>query len=72
VFFQDIVGGVIWKIDEQGKLAKYWDVASAVALLMVVVYGYRIAAEQAMLVSAFGSRYEEYMARTWRLIPYVY
>jgi sugar lactone lactonase YvrE len=26
VFFQDIVGGVIWKIDEQGKLTKYSDV----------------------------------------------
>jgi sugar lactone lactonase YvrE len=26
VFFQDIVGGVIWKIDEQGKLSKYADV----------------------------------------------
>ena len=26
VFFQDIVGGVIWKIDERGKLSKYADV----------------------------------------------
>jgi sugar lactone lactonase YvrE len=26
VFFQDIVGGVIWKIDERGKLTKYSDV----------------------------------------------
>src|SRR5260370_1031762 len=26
VFFQDIAGGVIWKIDEQGKLSKYSDV----------------------------------------------
>jgi sugar lactone lactonase YvrE len=26
VFFQDIVGGVIWKIDDQGKLSKYSDV----------------------------------------------
>jgi sugar lactone lactonase YvrE len=25
VFFQDIVGGVIWKIDAQGKLTKYYD-----------------------------------------------
>ena len=26
VFFQDIIGGVIWKIDERGKLSKYADV----------------------------------------------
>jgi len=55
-----------------GLATANWAVASAVALLMVVAYSYRIAAEEAMLVSAFGGRYEEYMARTWRLIPYVY
>jgi hypothetical protein len=25
VFFQDIVGGAIWKIDAQGNLTKYYD-----------------------------------------------
>jgi protein-S-isoprenylcysteine O-methyltransferase len=55
-----------------GLATANWAVASAVALLMVVAYSYRIAAEEAMLVSAFGGRYQEYMARTWRLIPYVY
>jgi sugar lactone lactonase YvrE len=29
VFFQDIVGGAIWKIDERGKLSKYADVTTA-------------------------------------------
>jgi protein-S-isoprenylcysteine O-methyltransferase Ste14 len=55
-----------------GLATANWAVASAVALLMVVAYSYRIVAEEAMLVSAFGGRYEEYMARTWRLVPYVY
>jgi protein-S-isoprenylcysteine O-methyltransferase len=55
-----------------GLASANWAVASAVALLMVVAYSYRIAAEEAMLVRAFGGRYQEYMARTWRLIPYVY
>jgi protein-S-isoprenylcysteine O-methyltransferase Ste14 len=31
-----------------------------------------VAAEEAMLLGAFGDRYKEYMARTWRLLPYVY
>ena len=26
VFFQDVVGGAIWKIDERGKVTKYADV----------------------------------------------
>ena len=55
-----------------GLATANWAVASAIALLVVAAYSYRIAAEEAMLVSAFGGRYEEYMARTWRLIPYVY
>ena len=55
-----------------GLATANWAVASAVTLLMVVAYSYRIAAEEAMLVSAFGGRYEEYMARTWRLVPYLY
>ena len=38
---------------------------------MVAAYGYRIAAEEALLLAAFGGRYQEYRARTWRLVPYL-
>jgi protein-S-isoprenylcysteine O-methyltransferase len=55
-----------------GLATANWAVTLATALLMVVAYRYRIAAEEAMLLEAFGARYKEYMARTWRLIPYVY
>ena len=55
-----------------GVATANWAVGSVIALVMVVAYGYRIAAEEAMLLSAFGDRYKEYMARTWKLIPYVY
>jgi protein-S-isoprenylcysteine O-methyltransferase len=55
-----------------GMATVNWAVASALVLLMVVAYGYRITAEEAMLLGAFGGRYQEYVARTWRLIPYVY
>jgi sugar lactone lactonase YvrE len=27
VFFQDIIGGILWKIDEQGKLSKYSNIS---------------------------------------------
>jgi protein-S-isoprenylcysteine O-methyltransferase len=55
-----------------GLATANWAAALAVPLLMVVAYCYRIAAEEAMLLGAFGDRYKEYMARTWRLLPYVY
>jgi protein-S-isoprenylcysteine O-methyltransferase Ste14 len=55
-----------------GLATANWAVALAIALLMAVAYRYRIAAEEAMLLDAFGGRYKDYMARTWRLILYVY
>ena len=55
-----------------GLATTNWAVALAIALLMVVTYSYRIAAEEAMLLGAFGDRYKKYMARTWRLVPYGY
>ena len=55
-----------------GLATANWAAALALALLMVVAYSYRIAAEEAMLLGAFGDRYKQYMARTWRLVPYVY
>jgi protein-S-isoprenylcysteine O-methyltransferase len=55
-----------------GMTTTNWAVALALCLLMVVAYGYRVAAEEATLLGAFGDWYKEYMARTWRLVPYVY
>ena len=55
-----------------GLATANWAAALAVTLVMSVAYRYRIAAEEAMLLDTFGGRYKEYMARTWRLMPYVY
>jgi protein-S-isoprenylcysteine O-methyltransferase len=65
-------GGMLLAWLGAGLATANWAAALAVALLMVVAYWYRIAAEEAMLLGAFGDRYKEYMARTWRLVPYVY
>jgi protein-S-isoprenylcysteine O-methyltransferase len=65
-------GGLLLAWLGAGLATANWAVALAIAVLMVVAYRYRIAAEEAMLLGAFGDRYKEYMARTWRLIPYVY
>jgi protein-S-isoprenylcysteine O-methyltransferase len=65
-------GGLLLAWLGAGLATTNWAVALAIALLMVIAYSYRIAAEEAMLLGAFGDGYKEYMARTWRLIPYVY
>jgi protein-S-isoprenylcysteine O-methyltransferase len=65
-------GGLLLAWLGAGLATANWAAALAIALLMVVSYCYRIAAEEAMLLGAFGDRYKEYMARTWRLVPYVY
>jgi protein-S-isoprenylcysteine O-methyltransferase len=65
-------GGMLLAWLGAGLATANWAAALAVTLLMVVAYCYRIAAEEAMLLGAFGDRYKEYMARTWRLLPYVY
>ena len=49
-----------------------WPAAGLVGVLLVVAYGWRIRAEEAMLEATFGQAYREYAARTWRLVPGVY
>jgi protein-S-isoprenylcysteine O-methyltransferase len=37
-----------------------------------LAYGYRIPVEEAALASALGEAYEQYMKRTWRLVPFLF
>ena len=47
-------------------------VGVAPTLLMIVPLVARMNAEERLLADQFGTEYEAYRARTWRLIPYVY
>lgn len=40
--------------------------------LLFVVLAARASGEERLLTRAFGSSYEEYRKRTWRLVPYIY
>jgi len=45
----------------------------AVALAcMALAYTYRITVEEAALSSALGEPYQQYVSRTWRLVPYLF
>jgi len=54
------------------RLAVNWLIAVATALVLLLVYAYRIRAEEQMLVDHFGDGYQAYRARTWRLVPFVW
>lgn len=49
-----------------------WPAALVVTALLVAAYTWRIAAEERLLLDAFGPVYGEYRDRTKRLIPFVY
>jgi protein-S-isoprenylcysteine O-methyltransferase Ste14 len=44
----------------------------AIALSTLTAYAYRIRAEETMLLAAFGESYRGYMARTRRLLPFLF
>src|SRR5262249_31291571 len=49
-----------------------WLVVTIVLSMMLAAYRYRIQSEETMLVTTLGEQYKEYMARTWKLIPFLY
>ncbi|MFG2903884.1 methyltransferase family protein [Kitasatospora sp. NPDC048286] len=49
-----------------------WVAALVVAALLPAAYGWRISAEERLLLDAFGSEYEEYRRVSKRLVPFVY
>ena len=54
------------------RLAVNWLVAAITAFVLLLVYAYRISAEEQMLVDRFGDAYRSYKSRTWRLVPFVW
>jgi protein-S-isoprenylcysteine O-methyltransferase Ste14 len=54
-----------------GLASRNWLSAVIVASMMTVAYAYRIRSEESMLLMGLGERYRNYMASTWRLIPWV-
>lgn len=54
------------------RLAVNWLVAATTSLVLLLVYAYRISAEEQMLVDHFGDEYRAYKARTWRLVPFIW
>jgi protein-S-isoprenylcysteine O-methyltransferase len=49
-----------------------WAGLAAALSCMWFAYAYRIPVEEAALASALGEGYNQYMRRTWRLVPFVF
>ena len=55
-----------------GLAVSNWIAAMVTAPVMFASYRYRIESEESMLLAAFGTEYQAYAAKTWRLIPLIY
>jgi protein-S-isoprenylcysteine O-methyltransferase len=55
-----------------GLATQNWVAMTAMIVATCSSYIYRIRCEERMLRSALGQQYEAYVARTWRLVPFVY
>jgi protein-S-isoprenylcysteine O-methyltransferase len=64
--------GVLLMWGGAGLATLNWGTLTAVIVAMSGAYNYRIRCEEHMLCNALGQQYEAYMARTWKLVPFVY
>ena len=55
-----------------GLAVSNWIAAVVTTLVMFASYRYRIKSEESMLLAPFGKEYQAYVAKTWRLIPFIY
>ena len=55
-----------------GLASRTWLGTLLIVAVFFLVYGYRMNVEEAALRKNFGRKYDEYIRRTNRLIPYVY
>jgi len=55
-----------------GLAIENWIMAIFCLIIFSLVYGYRIAAEEKMLVTIFGKEYEQYQKKSWRLLPFLF
>jgi len=64
--------GLLLSLIGLGLALGNWPGLLAMLLLPGSALGYRIAVEEAALLSTLGEPYARYMRRTWRLIPYLF
>jgi protein-S-isoprenylcysteine O-methyltransferase Ste14 len=63
--------GVILAVLGYAVLVGSWPAIPIVAAVVGAVIGYRISVEERALVERFGPEYRSYVARTWRLFPFL-
>ena len=64
--------GIILFFIGYGVLSQNWLCLSACVLLPITALSYRIKVEEKALVNELGTKYEEYRAKTKKLIPFIW
>jgi protein-S-isoprenylcysteine O-methyltransferase len=55
-----------------GLATANWLAVVLIVSVTVAAYGFRIGAEERMLLGAFGGEYEQYRRGTWKLVPFLF
>jgi protein-S-isoprenylcysteine O-methyltransferase len=55
-----------------GLASQNWLVAGIILMLLSIAYACRMKSEESMLLTAFGEKYRDYKASTWRLVPWIF
>jgi protein-S-isoprenylcysteine O-methyltransferase len=64
--------GLLMILGALGLAMRDWYAFAAMALIPIAPLAYRIRVEEAALGRAFGKKWDEHVAATWRLIPWIY
>ncbi len=66
-YLGSIIGGIGFAIATTN-----WLIMVYAAIALIVVFHFRIVAEEKMMLTTFGAKYKEYSSKTKRLVPFIF
>jgi protein-S-isoprenylcysteine O-methyltransferase Ste14 len=67
-----VYSGIFLAVIGGGFAVQSWAAVVLLVIMYAILFRYRIAAEEKVLISEFGEQYQSYSKRVKRLIPFIY
>ncbi len=67
-----VYSGIFFAVIGGGFAVQSWVAVILLVIMYAILFRYRIAAEEKVLISEFGEQYQSYSKRVKRLIPFIY
>jgi protein-S-isoprenylcysteine O-methyltransferase Ste14 len=67
-----VYSGIFLAVIGGGFAVQSWAAVVLLVIMYAILFRYRIAAEEQILISEFGEQYQSYSKRVKRLIPFIY